>query len=272
MAEMFRSRPQLRKLSGESSSSDRRSRHPSKLKDDSITEAVFEMRFATPDSDDLEEITIGRLLESDAWKEYTRKRLAFADIPRPLRQANEQLRYQPTAELLAADNSRRVRVGPSVISSHAVGSYQGWQAFFPHVSQLVENFYEKVPAGRVKRLGLRYVNALTATRHGIGSVGELKIDLRVVDHRIDDRMNLNFITAKPPSHEIATRIATPDFVQGNKIPDAKVFIDIDVYSSPNVEHGSKESVLDWIGEAHDHALDAFFQLIPNDVIEKLREK
>lgn len=242
---------------------------PKKLKDDCIIEAICEVRFTT---NELPEITIGRLSDHQYWKSFSKTRLPIADIPGPIRAVEEQLRYQPILELRNDDNTHLVKVGTNVLSYHNVGKYCGWSAFEIALNKAFNALFESVEDTQINRIGFRYINAITSTRHYISGAKDLKLSIEVAGEKLEDAINLNYLIKNGDMHLCMTRIASPLFVQGQIPKDTSVVVDIDVYTPNNFLTKGEESAKTWTQKAHDFEKEAFFKLIPRAVLEKLEEK
>ncbi len=242
---------------------------PEKLKDDSIIEALCEVRFHTAE---LPEIAIGRLSDHEQWKGFTKNRLPAADIPGPIRAIDDQLKYQPVLELRSEDGTHLVKVGSNVISYHNIGKYCGWKTFEPALARAFAALFACVKDAQVNRLGFRYVNAITSTRHYMSAVSDLELRIEVAGVKIDGPINLNYVFKNDESHLTMTRIASPDFVQGKLPSDTTVVVDIDVSSPKDYMAREVDAVTQWVKKAHDFEKQAFFKLIPKDVLAKLEEK
>ena len=142
-------------------------RIPSKLKDDSIVEAICEIRF---ECKELPEIVLGRLSDCNQWDKYDTKRLPAANIPEAVRAQDANLHFSPVIELLHKDGYNRIRIGGNVISLHIAGKYCGWKKYKEQLDTLFTCLFDKLSNVSISRIGFRYVNALTAARHKINVV------------------------------------------------------------------------------------------------------
>lgn len=242
---------------------------PDKLKDDCIVEALCEIRFHTNEQP---EIVIGRLSDQDPWKGWLKIRLPTADIPGSIRAFNEQLKYQPILELRSEDGTFLLKVGSNVVSYHNVGKYCGWANFKPALDRVFEALFLCVNDVAVNRLGFRYVNAITYTRHYMSGVKGLNLNVEVAGNKVDDPINLNYLVKNDDAHVTMTRIASPYFVQGELPKDTAVVVDIDVASQDGYQAKEAGPVTEWAKAAHDFEKEAFFKLIPKEILEKLLEK
>jgi uncharacterized protein (TIGR04255 family) len=239
-----------------------------KLRDDPIVEALLDVRFASPE---LSEIIVGRLSDIDIWRGLTKDRLPSASIPEPLRAINPVFQFMPTIEIRGVPGIGAVRIGGNVLSLHFVHPYDGWQNIFPRIEGVVDAMFKAVPALEISRLGLRYVNVFTTSRHGVNSVYDLSLFLRVGEAVIDGPINVTFLTESGGDHVSQTRLASRHFLQGQLANDATVAADIDVFTSNAFTCKSADSAKTWIGLAHTVEKSVFRRLLPDELYEKLRE-
>lgn len=242
---------------------------PKKLKDDSITEALLEIRFT---SSDLDEVVVGRLSDFSGWEAYTKERMSAADIPLPIRKMNAALRIQPLLELSAADKTRRVRIGAAAISYHVLGRYIGWTEFSKELLTITEHFFKAMKSVTAERIGLRYINTLTKARHNIAGVGDLKLRVRIDERGIGAPLNVNFTERATDEHMVTTRVATPEFVQGTVEKDVTLFVDVDVFTAEGFEGTDVAKTMKWLAQAHEIEKESFFRLFPDKTVEDWREE
>jgi|SRR6266446_367789 len=246
---------------------------PHKLRDDAIIEALCLLQY---EAKELPEVIIGRLSDETKWKGFIPARLPLADIPFPFRKSDPNLAMQPTLELRSADGTRLVRMGENVISYHVVGAkkYCGWKQFRPELIGVIETLFDKLSGPEIKKISFRYVNAIGGERHLIGSVHDLNLDVRVDGIKLEGPINLNYI-ASTPTHIVTSRVAHTDFVQvqgGSLPPGTKAIVDVEVTTPNKFTAPDVRTAMDWIDEAHALEKQAFFRLIPRDVLKKLTEE
>lgn len=243
---------------------------PPKLKYDSILEAIFELRF---DCKDLPEVTIGRLVDHTPWEAFTKSRTAISDIPAALRLSDPHLRYQPILELKQEGGPLTVKIGTNAISFHNVRPYAGWSEFYRNLSDLTQMLFNKLDQLNVRRLGLRYVNALEAKSHLINDISVLNISLSLKNCPITHNFNVNYRHKVSPNAVCLTRVATIDFVEGPPLPDdTAAYVDIDVFTPTIFRTDRLHEVQRWLENARLYKNAAFFKLIPREIIDKIKEK
>jgi uncharacterized protein (TIGR04255 family) len=242
---------------------------PKKLKHDAILEAVLEVRF---EATTVPEILFGRLAEYEPWKGFGQRRMPVYEIPPLMREADPNLRYQAVFELGHPDKKRAVRVGQHVLSYHRLEPYVGWAQFKPELEEAVHVLFDKADGLVIRRLGLRYINALRQSPHGIRSVLDLNMTLAVADTRISSNVNLNFTVDLPDSSQCTVRVATPEFVQGLLPPSTSAVADVDVFTKEGFKTHDENQVKTWIDFAHTQEKEHFFRLLTSGTIQNLKEE
>ncbi len=243
---------------------------PSKLKDDAIVEALCQVQFV---SADLPEVIIGRA--TDFWVKagYIAERLPIADIPAPIRQADPNLRFQPTIQLREKQGPNLIRIGERAISFHVAGEkkYPGWDKFREQLKGVVEGLFSNMSSISVNRIGLRYINAIVQDRHFIKDIHELEFEVSVGGKKLTGPVNLNFNVSENAAHIVTTRLAHGSFVQGTLPAQTSAVIDVEVSTANEFLAKNALDVMSWIEKAHTLEKTAFFALIPNTVLQKLVE-
>jgi uncharacterized protein (TIGR04255 family) len=236
---------------------------------DAITEALFEIRFEAPSV--LPELTFIHLADAPEWKGFQQSRLPAYDIPPNLRSMEPNLKFQPLLQLTSqGDEPISVRIGHNVLSFHRIKKYVGWAKFKIELETMVDRLFAVAPGVSVSRLGLRYLNAFSAERHGVSSITDLDLSVVVAKEQLTNFVNVNFLEAVDGVGECVVRVATPNFVNGSLPADTTLFVDVDVGSARNVTFQDKAQVKDWLRLAHDAEKAAFFHLLTPETIEKLK--
>lgn len=243
---------------------------PRKLKHDAIVEAIVEIRFDMP-TKTVPEIFFGRLAEYEPWKGFEQRPMPAAQLPTFLRQADPNLRHQPMFELAAADKHRAVRVGPQMLSYHRLSPYVGWEKFKPELDEAIDGLFSKSGGVSVRRLGLRYINALRLDLHGIRSISDLDLKLEIAGERVAGNVNVNFTTDVTNDTDCTVRIATTEFVQGDLPPNTSVYVDVDVFTKEPFRTKDQTEVRSWVEFAHTREKEQFFRLLTNQTIDSLKE-
>ncbi len=227
------------------------------MKHDAIVEALLEIRF---DMTTIPEVLLGRLTDWPSGKGFEHDRMPTYEMPAFLRQTDPYFRYQPIFELHNTEKTRSVRIGGQVLSFHRLPPYEGWTKFKPELDSAIDALFAKAEGLTVRRLGLRYINAIRPELHGISSIAELDIKIAVEGEPIDRNVNLNFTTDLSEDTQCTVRVATAEFVQGILPPDSCVFIDVDVFTKETFNTNDANRVKKWVVSAHQIEKEQFFRL------------
>jgi uncharacterized protein (TIGR04255 family) len=241
---------------------------PRKLKHDAIVEALVELRFNTPT---VTEVFLGRLIEHRNWEGWQQRQLPAYNIPPQFRQIDPNLQFTPIIELAERDGGAALRIGSSVVSYHRRAPYVGWARFKPELERVVESLFASGAKITVKRLGLRYMNALRPNLHNITSIADLDLELVVSQDVISSAVNINFTTDIGRQSACTVRIATKEFIQGAVPEDTTVFVDVDVFTSDSFSTTDISAVNHWVDFAHTQEKNEFFHLFKQSTIDMLRE-
>jgi len=241
---------------------------PSKIEPDSIVEAIFEVRFETSM---LMERFAGRILESDTWRAAELRYLPGYQIPSAARSINPDFRYVPSLEVALLEPDPRVlRLGPFALSYHCMKRYVGWPKFKRDLEQTVDLLFSVTTDLTVKRLGLRYMNALTEQGHGIRSMADLDVRIAVADSLLIDNVNLNYIVDLPNVGKCGVRMTSRDQVTGVLPDGTRAFVDVDVYTNDEFECRDAGTVKAWLESAHTLEKIEFFHLLTGATIDALK--
>lgn len=245
---------------------------PKKLQNDAIIEAVCQLHFS---SSNLPEIIIGRLSDVDSADEFNITRLPASNLPYEMRSSDINLQFQPIMELTRKDKTHLIRFSEKVISYHLTGSgsYIGWEAFRAELLKTFRNLFDKVDVSEVFSISFRYINAIVENKHHLSDIHDLNFKAIVKEEALTCPVNLNFIVQNDEHHLTTTRIAHCDFVQGILPKGTNAIIDVEV-STPKFKFkvNNIDDVMQWVDVAHQFEKDAFFKLIPDEVIKKLEVK
>jgi uncharacterized protein (TIGR04255 family) len=243
-------------------------RIPAKLKHDAIVEALLEVRF---DTTTIPEVLLGRLADCPSWKGFEQERMPTYEIPAFLRQADPNLRYQPIFELHNTEKNRLVRIGGQMLSYHRLAPYESWTKFKPELIAAIDALFAKAEGLTIRRLGLRYINAIRAQLHQISSMADLDLKVTVEDEAVSN-VNVNFTHDLSDDTQCTVRVATTEFVQGTLPPDSRVLIDVDVFTREGSKMNDPQKVKQWVESAHIMEKEQFFRLLTDATIDALEER
>ncbi len=246
-----------------------RKRVPAKLKHDMIVEALVEVRF---DTKTVPEVLIGRLADCPSWKGFEPNPMPANEIPAFIRQVDPNFRYQPVLELRDIDKTRIVRVGSNVFSYHRLQPYGGWSLFQPEVNKAIDALFAKADSLTIRRLGLRYINALRSDLHQIQSILDLDLKVVIEDERLAGNVNVNLAAELSSDTHCTVRVSTPEFVQGITPVNSRVVIDVDVFTKDAFTASDAQTAKQWVDSAHTMEKQQFFRLLTETTINALEER
>lgn len=133
-----------------------------------IEEAICEFRFEPSQDWDP---TIPGKLHVELADEYSGKPQEQRAIGMEWNAQERQLRYNEglaKVQLATADGTRKIGVGPDVLSVHMLRPYHspclsdtsGWGEFFPRIERALESHWKVVQPAGVRRVGVRYINKI----------------------------------------------------------------------------------------------------------------
>lgn len=242
---------------------------PKKLTRDAIMEALLEIRFETAQ---VGEVLVGRLASFPLFEGYSVSRLPIASFPAEIRDADANLRFQPTLQLASPAPGELVKIGPHVVSLHVMAPYPGWAVLSERLRLVVEALFEAINDIIIARLGLRYINAITV-EHGVDRISDLRFSLELGGQKINSELVFSHRFKSEDDVHGTLSLATPSFVNGPTLPsECAAFVDIDIFTPKALGKTDPNAVLHWVDRAHDAEKVAFFGLFSEAQIEKLKDE
>jgi uncharacterized protein (TIGR04255 family) len=235
---------------------------PGKLKQDAIVEAVAEIRF---EHSLVQELVIGRLAASREFSDYSSARLPIADLPLAIRENDPNLRFQPTLQLQRQSPGEVLKIGPRVISIHNLAPYIGWGQFKTRISTMVAALGEAVGEIQVNRVGLRYVNSLSASQ-GFPDIQHLNITFEIAGERPTGEVTIAYRNYNDTGMMAQVTLASPVLVEGLSLPGSVAFVDVDVSSRSPLGKMTRDGIEAWFTSAHEFEKREFFRLWPEETL------
>jgi uncharacterized protein (TIGR04255 family) len=231
---------------------------------DAILESVIEIRF---DPAGLPEVTLGRILSSEALQDLQVTRLPEADIPYSAREADRNLFYKSMYQLDGKDFL--VRVGLGSLSVHMTTPYPGWDAFSKKAEALLQSVWDAAGRPVIARCSLRYINALTSSMHGVNSIDDLNLKVNIGSKNLLD-LSVSFSSENEDKTEAFVRVASAKHVSGNIPEDTSFVVDIDVRIDHETEGWDISKSFEWLSHAREIKNAHFFELLPSRIVESLK--
>jgi uncharacterized protein (TIGR04255 family) len=245
---------------------------PSRLERDAIVEVVCEFRFDCPDGDAVPERVIGRLADRAEWRSFEAIRLLPAELVSHLKSINPELGSQPVMELRNFNLGRAVKIGSNVLSFHALKPYPGWQeSLSAEIAAVVDFLFAQLRQISMSRIGLRYLNVLNATEHGVAEIGDLNYSFKIDGQDVAHPQLVSFQERHKEGHVVTVRVASPEFVTGRLPAEFSAFVDIDVSATAGqAAMETSGEVKDWIEVAHGVHKAQFFKLLSPQTVAWMR--
>lgn len=242
------------------------SREPTKLSREPIVDAVFEMR-VEPGALPLANILPGLLVSN--YKVEQVERLPAADVPQSIRDAQEQLRYQPLMRLFI--NDLIVNIGDRVIVIASRLPYPGWTAFKAGIVDIVGRVVAANFIKAVERYSMKYVDIVEADV-AISPFDILDFNVKVAGRTLSTE-SVAFRTERTVDGfvEILQIISPAGGVVQNLGPRSGIVIDIDtIGSGVNVEpQAFLTSLSENLDRLHSANKSSFFGILTDDLLKKL---
>lgn len=238
---------------------------PSRINPDAIVEALIEIRF---DLGTFPEVFIGQVLTSAAALRLRPVRLPGADLPQTAKDSDPNLRYQPAYQL--EGNGELVRVGSNVLSIHRLPPYCGWEQFLPRALEILQACWQGCGQPVVSQCGLRYINALRSDLHGVSTIDDLNLDVSVAGEAIID-VTVSYVDNQDTNSKALVRVASHSHVTGQLPENTTFIVDVDVQSRSAEQMTNVGAIENWLFGAHQLEKRLFFNLLPNRIVEGLKE-
>lgn len=238
---------------------------PIRIDPDAIVEALIEIRF---DLGTFPEIFLGQVLTSASSLRLRPVRLPGADLPQAAKDSDPNLRYQPAYQL--EGEGELVRVGSNVLSIHRLPPYCGWDQFLSRSVEILQACWEGCGQPTVSQCGLRYINALRSDLHGVRSIDDLNLDVSVAGESIVD-VTVSYVDDADSNSRALVRVASHSHVTGQLPENATFVVDVDVQSKSAEKMTDVSALTKWLHAAHALEKRLFFNLLPNRIVEGLKE-
>jgi uncharacterized protein (TIGR04255 family) len=237
---------------------------PKRLKREPLIEAVWELRFSgnRPAAGELLPGMVYKVLR-ESYAEWTR--LPPADIPQPIADLDENLRYLATVRL--EGNPFAVQIGAHVVALNCRRPYAGWTAFSQRIRELAAVVRETRLVAAPQRFSLKYIDLIDLDSPP--SVACLNVSMAVGGHRLAEGPIQLRTELREDDLIHVLQIACPaDVRSGADGPLKGVLVDIDT-----IMEVPGDSFWDGLSEHLDHAHERckrlFFGLLTEDTLRRL---
>jgi len=244
-----------------------RKRLPTRLKQEPLVEALWEIRFTSehPAASELLTGIIFQQMKADFGKS---DRLPVANMPREVRERDANLRYAPTVRLTGSRYT--VGIGDQAIGLSSLRPYTGWKEFRAKIDELLSTIEQSGVIGKCKSFSIKYVDC-------IGSATNPSLDVLAINVGIADRKFASEPMAiRTEFHEMGylhilqiglpaevSVVATKETLRG-------VIMEVDTHCTADAEI---DNFHHWISARLDgvHAANktVFFSILSDDTIKRL---
>lgn len=237
--------------------------YPKKLGKDPLVEVVFEVRLGAGPSS-LSAVFPGVLKAK--FKEQIKgiRQLPTFNIPKPVRDAQEGLRYQPSVQV----EKEKFLIGISDCSVVLVCKepYVGWSKFKEEITEIVRILKENTNQ-RVERFSLKYINFLEDSLIE-RKLSSLNVQLNIAGRDINTEGNFIRVTNK--EEQFLTIVTIASDVKVNTKSSNGIIIDLDVIRQIDISMDVlSEDIECNIDLLHEEAKKKFFSLLKDGTLEKL---
>ncbi len=239
-------------------------RIPDKLGQDTIIEAVFELRFLST-KDSVADILPGLLYQHVSESFPKIERLGITQLPLSLIQSEASFRYAPHYKLIGDHYS--MQVGEHVFSINCPRPYGGWDEFKSKIHELVDILRGTDIIETVERFSVKYVNVIPMQNDA--SLDQLKVSLTAGPFDLGKQATLlrteviedGFLNIVQISTQVSTTLKDSEVVEG-------VLLDIDTICQRDFSNFWDE--FDGLLEqAHNVEKKIFFGLLKESTIDNL---
>jgi len=243
---------------------------PTKLKNEPLVDAVFEMRFASrvPASSVIPGILFTRL---DTHPQQI-ERLPAADIPSEMRAREPSLRFQPVMRL-HWDNNFVILVGDTSLGIGCKMPYPGWKNFKPHILKLASVVLnESQLIEQIDRYSMKYIGVVDG-KDLSEQIGRINIDLKLGDLYVleSEPFSVHVEIPRDSLRHIVTLAATATVSAMDGTKREGLLIDIDSIAEHTTTDVAKfvSELSDRSEEIHTLNKEIFFELLTPETLAYL---
>ena len=238
---------------------------PKILGNSPLRETIFELRFV-PTIATAGDLLPG-ILYSTLQKEYPEVvALPMASVPRPMRDNNQNLRYQPSHRLSSGPHS--IQIGDHSVLLQTT-EYPGWSDFKRRIESLIAALNQTQLVKQIERFSFKYINLIA------GSSSEQQLPLLNIKIDLIGRApsEKGFLLREEHSEGMFTTIIQISPNASVKIPPANtefsgLMIDVDTIRIVGNEFWTCHASL--LDEGHLAAKTKFFSLMTNPTIQSFQ--
>ena len=243
-------------------------RIPKRLNMEPLLEAVWEIRFNTDSGVSVGEMLPGMLYNVLREQYPTIVRLPVADIPRPIAQQDEVLRYVPKIRMESPNGMPfAIQVGDRVVSLNNRRPYSGWVEFSKRIRELAQLLNSTGLIQKPERYSLKYTDLIELDPPP--SLASLQVSFMAAGHDLGNRpVQLRTEIKDDPFIQIL-QVASPVevIIGNNKERHQGTLVDIDTIQI--VTSNFWRTLDTGLNDAHDRSKRLFMDLLTDDALARL---
>jgi uncharacterized protein (TIGR04255 family) len=235
---------------------------PSELKNDTILEAIFELRF---EPEPPNEAVFGLIypVVIDKFQGLKHIPLPLLQLPNVVRNNDIQFRYQPLNRLQG--NGLSISIGPQVISFSIIKPYIGWHKWKPSILDILNKLSDEHVIKNMERTGLRYLNFIERDVFPL-----INAEIKIINSMVK-RVSTTVRTEIPEGEYLkALQLANNASINENGQIKQGSLIDIDITRNKKIQNSdfkiNLETILD---KSHILAKRLFFDILKDDFLREL---
>jgi len=237
-------------------------RLPSKLKHDTIIEAIFELRFEPAL---LNEAVFGAIypIVRDRFGDLQHIPLPPSQLPDVIRNTDIQFKYQPLHKLQG--NGLSVSIGPRVVSFSAMKPYIGWSKWKPTILTVLSNIFNSNVIKYVERTGLRYLNFIELNIFPL-----INVNVEIINRNVELKSTTIRTEITDGEYLKILQLANNVSINENGLIKNGSCIDIDIVRNRGISNDAFEKDLEVIlNKSHEIEKQLFFNILKPDFLSEL---
>jgi len=234
-----------------------------------LLEAVWEIRFGAEGG-----LPVGEMLPGMLYQELREDypsiiRLPAADIPRPIAQTDNALRYVPTVRLEAQEGTPfAIQIGDRVISLNNRRPYSGWDDFSHRIYKLADFLQSTDVIHDAERFSLKYVDLIELDPPP--SLDSLQVSLSAAGRDLNgQQVQLRTEINDDPFVHILQVASPVEAMIGDTERRQGTLVDIDTIFTFTDDADVWAALKDSLDEAHSRSKKLFFDLLRPEAEERL---
>ncbi len=242
---------------------------PTKLRKEPLIDAIFELRFGTV-SAALNEVLPG-VLFNQLKGEKRIERLPAADLPKPIREKDPNLRFSPLTKLQWQQYV--VLIGDRKIAIGCKYPYPGWKAFKETILNIVDNIQTVGIVDTLERCSVKYIDIIPSKKVS-EQIAKTSLEITLGESPIPaSHYSLRFeIPENKMIHIVNIVTSATATIEGKKDPIDGLIIDIETVqnlSAAKLQGWTDDELPPLLEKLHYANKKVFFDCLTKDTLNSL---